>query len=81
MTISGNGCTKRLALQLPAVSPADLSPPGARLQKDSGVQEARETEPVWPSGKAGKQKDLSSMPLRLSFSFLSKSLWFVDTVL
>ena len=26
-------------------------------------------EPVWPSGKAGKPKDLGSIPLRLSFLF------------
>ena len=26
-------------------------------------------EPVWPSGKAGKRKDLGSIPLRLSFLF------------
>ena len=26
-------------------------------------------EPVWPSGKVGKQKDLDSNPLRLSFVF------------
>ena len=44
------------------------------------MQEARETGPVWPSGKAGKQKDLSSIPLRFSFGFLSKSLWFVDSL-
>ena len=29
--------------------------------------------------KAGKRKDLGSIPLRLSFLF--KGLWFVDTVL
>ena len=34
-------------------------------------------ELVWPSGKAGKQKDLGSIPLRLSSIF--KKLWFVDT--
>ena len=28
-------------------------------------------EPVWPSGKAGKQKDLGSNLLRLSFLFKS----------
>ena len=33
------------------------------------------TEPVWPSGKAGKQKDLGSIPLRLS-AFLFKKLCF-----
>ena len=27
------------------------------------------TETVWPSGKAGKRKDLGSIPLRLSFLF------------
>ena len=27
------------------------------------------SEPVWPSGKAGKRKDLGSIPLRLSFLF------------
>ena len=32
-------------------------------------------EPVWPSGKAGKQKDLGSNPLRLSFLFKSNGLW------
>ena len=26
-------------------------------------------EPVWPSGKAGKQNDLDSIPLWLSFLF------------
>ena len=26
-------------------------------------------ELVWPSGKAGKRKDLGSIPLRLSFPF------------
>ena len=26
-------------------------------------------EPVWPSGKAGKRKDLGSIPLRLTFLF------------
>ena len=32
-------------------------------------------EPVWPSSKAGKQKDLSSNLLRLSFVFKSCGLW------
>ena len=27
------------------------------------------SEPVWPSGKVGKRKDLGSIPLRLSFLF------------
>ena len=33
------------------------------------------SEPVWPSGKAlaGKQKDLGSIPLRLSFLFRKAS--------
>ena len=31
-------------------------------------------EPVWPSGKAGKHKDLSSIPLPSSF-FKSRGLW------
>ena len=31
-------------------------------------------EPVWPSGKAGKQRDLGSNPLRLSFLFVTLSL-------
>ena len=26
-------------------------------------------QPVWPSGKAGKRKNLGSIPLRLSFLF------------
>ena len=30
-----------------------------------------ESEPVWPGGKAGKQKELGSNPLRLSFLFKS----------
>ena len=38
------------------------------------------SEPVWPSGKAlgwysGKQRDLGSNPLRLSFLFKSCGLW------
>ena len=36
------------------------------------------TAPVWPSGKAGKagkRKDLGSIPLRLSFLFKSCGLW------
>ena len=32
-------------------------------------------EPVWPSGKAGKQRDLGSNPLRLSVLFKSCGLW------
>ena len=32
-------------------------------------------EPVWPSGKAGKRRDLGSIPLRLSFLFKSCGLW------
>ena len=32
-------------------------------------------EPVWPSGKAGKRRDLGSNPLRLSFRFKSCGLW------
>ena len=32
-------------------------------------------EPVWPSGKAGKQKDLNSNLLRLSFLFKSCGLY------
>ena len=28
-------------------------------------------KPVWPSGKAGKQRELGSNPLRLSFVFKS----------
>ena len=32
-------------------------------------------EQVWPSGKAGKQKDLGSNPLRLSFLFKRCGLW------
>ena len=32
-------------------------------------------EPVWPSGKAGKQRDLGLNPLRLSFLFKSCGLW------
>ena len=32
-------------------------------------------EPVWPSGKAGKQRDLGSNPLRLSFPFKRCGLW------
>ena len=35
-------------------------------------------EPVYPSGKASKQKGTGSIPLRLSFLF---GVWFVDTVL
>ena len=31
--------------------------------------------PVWRSGKAGKQKDLSLIPLQLSFLFKSCRLW------
>ena len=34
-------------------------------------------EPVWLSGKAGKQRDLDSNPPRFSF----QKLWSVDTVL
>ena len=33
------------------------------------------SELVWPSGKAGKQKDLGSSPFRLSFLFKSWGLW------
>ena len=33
------------------------------------------SQPVWPSGKAGKQRDLGSNPLRLSFLFKSGSMW------
>ena len=32
-------------------------------------------EPVWPSGKAGKQRDLGSNLLRLSFLFNKCGLW------
>ena len=32
-------------------------------------------EPVWPSGKAGKRRNLGSNPLRLSFLFKSCGLW------
>ena len=32
-------------------------------------------EPVWPSGKAGKQRDPGSNPVRLSFLFNSCGLW------
>ena len=39
-----------------------------------GVQSG-EREPVWPSGKAGKRKDLGSNPLRLSFLFKRCGLW------
>ena len=39
---------------------------GAYSSKESPLQGC---EPVWPSGKAGKQKDLASIPLRLSFLF------------
>ena len=35
----------------------------------------RPSEPVWPSGKAGKERNLGSNPLRLSFLFESCSLW------
>ena len=37
-------------------------------------------EPVWPSGKAGKQKDLGSNLLRLSFLFKSSGLWTLVTL-
>ena len=33
------------------------------------------SEPVWPSDKAGKQRELGSKPLRLSFLFKSCGLW------
>ena len=33
------------------------------------------SEPLWPSGKAGKQKTLGSNLLRLSFLFKSCGLW------
>jgi len=36
-------------------------------------------KPVWPSGKAGKQRDLGSNPLRLLLCL--QKLWSVDTVL
>ena len=32
-------------------------------------------DPVWPSGKAGKRKDLGSNLLRFSFLFTSCGLW------
>ena len=32
-------------------------------------------EPVWPSSKAGKQKDLGWIPLRLSFFLKICGLW------
>ena len=35
----------------------------------------RTGEPVRPSGKAGKRRDLGSNPLRLSFLFKSCGLW------
>lgn len=40
--------------------------------QDSYVRSSRRCEPFWPNGKAlyaGKQKDVSSTPLRLSFLF------------
>ena len=33
------------------------------------------SDPVWPSGKVGKQMDLGSNLLRLSFLFKSCGLW------
>jgi len=48
---------------------------GQRPPKGSGTDMTVEAtkrqscEPVWPSGKVGKRKDLGSIPLRLSFLF------------
>ena len=40
-----------------------------------GERSDRLGEPVWPSAKAGKQRDLGSNPLRLSFLFKNCGLW------
>ena len=43
--------------------------PSASLRKARHAPTCHVCEPVWPSGKAGKRKDLGSIPLRLSFLF------------
>ena len=43
--------------------------------KAVGWKKVEECEPVWPSGKAGKQRDLGSNLLRLSFLFKNCGLW------
>ena len=50
------------------------------LKKIRGLYSAvlcsgRPSEPVWPSGKAGKERNRGSNPLRLSFLFESCGLW------
>ena len=47
---------------------------GKLVLKEGGGLGVR-CEPVWPSGKAGKQRDLGSNPLRLSFLCKNCGLW------
>ena len=47
----------------------------ALADKNIKSEEEEESEPVWSSGNANKQRDLGSNPLRLSFLFKSCGLW------
>ena len=49
--------------------PAESSQLLHAVPEKSGFRTMEACEPVWPSGKAGKQKGLGSIPLRLSFLF------------
>ena len=68
------GPSSRPRLAGPSYIPSEGRLPRHPLHFSS--QRDTEREPVWPSGKAGKRKDLGSIQLRLSFLLL----WFVDTV-
>ena len=59
-------------LHLPNIS--QYSIPCCVLFKE-GTKTFSKYEPVWPTGKAGKQKDLGLNPLRLSFLFKRCGLW------
>ena len=58
--------------QLP--SSAFASTETLRIIRDGQPRTAK-CDPVWSRGTAGKQKDLGSIPLRLSFLFKSCDLW------
>ena len=80
VTISGNGCAKRLALQLPAISPVDLLPRVPDFKKTAACRRRERQSRFGPAVRLVSRKTSVRFHFGSPLAFSPKVLWFVDTV-